>query len=223
MTHSFSRIFFISHLQRRWQGDLSIVLYGTDVEESRILDYLSQRNYERRVSIVLYLVRNGTAEASVFPINTLRNIGIRATRTTHYAVVDFDIWPAGADPLLPSPVDTLFGAVKALDPEVLNHERVAIIIPVFFYDLGMVLPQCRSFSSCIRLCRLRGRFIRRGEELFPKDRAQLLACVRSRLCSMGKTNILTHVSERWRVQRRTTPSRSGSCGTRGRCRSCGAS
>ena len=101
MTHSFSRIFFISHLQRRWQGDLSIVLYGTDVEESRILDYLSQRNYERRVSIVLYLVRNGTAEASVFPINTLRNIGIRATRTTHYAVVDFDIWPAGADPLLP--------------------------------------------------------------------------------------------------------------------------
>lgn len=84
MTHSFSRIFFISHLQRRWQGDLSIVLYGTDVEESRILDYLSQRNYERRVSIVLYLVRNGTAEASVFPINTLRNIGSapRAPRTT---------------------------------------------------------------------------------------------------------------------------------------------
>lgn len=94
ITHSYSRIFFITHLQRRWQGDLSIVLFGTDTEEAKFLSYLSARTYEPRVSIVLYLVRNGTKEASVFPINKLRNIGIRNMRTTHYVVFDFDIWPA---------------------------------------------------------------------------------------------------------------------------------
>ena len=94
LTRSYSRVFFITHFQQRWQGDLSIVLFGYDTEEAKFLSYLSSRSYEARVSIILYLVRNGTKEASVFPINKLRNIGIRNTRTTHYVVLDFDIWPA---------------------------------------------------------------------------------------------------------------------------------
>ena len=198
------------------------MLYATDTEESTVLNYLDQRTYEPRVSIILYLVRNGTKEASVFPINKLRNIGIRATRTTHYAVVDFDIWPAGTSALLSSPVESLFDSMMALDPKILNNDNVAVIIPVFFFDLGSILPQCTSLSSCIHLYPSNGRFIHSGEQLFPKDRVHLLACLRSRMCAMDKVNVLTHVGAWWRVHRRTTSNRSGSIGTRVLCRSCDA-
>lgn len=75
----------------------------------------------------------------------------------------------------------------------LNREKVAIIIPVFFYDHSTILPQCRALSSCIRLSLSRRRFIRRGNELFPEDRYQMLGCIRARVCSIEKTNVLTHV------------------------------
>ena len=74
---------------------MSIVIFGMHDMEETILSYLSSRSYEDRLTIVLYLVKSVSEEALHFPINKLRNIGIRSSQTSHYIVIDMDVWPAG--------------------------------------------------------------------------------------------------------------------------------
>ena len=61
-----------------------------DMEQS-ILKYYN----EPRLTTILYLVDNLSDESIDFPINKLRNLGIKSTHTTHYLVIDMDVWPAG--------------------------------------------------------------------------------------------------------------------------------
>ena len=70
------------------------MFFGTNLDEEKYLSYMSHHDYDTRMVILLYLVRNETNADVVFPINTLRNIGIRNSRTTHYIVFDLDVWPA---------------------------------------------------------------------------------------------------------------------------------
>ena len=72
---------------------LSLLIYGTDLDEPKIIDYLNKRSYDRRLSLIVYLVKNGTKESEIFPINALRNLAIKNSVTTHYMVIDFDVWP----------------------------------------------------------------------------------------------------------------------------------
>ena len=74
---------------------MSIVIFGMNDMEETILSYLNTHSYEDRLTIVLYLVNSTSEEALRFPINKLRNIGIRSSHTTHYLVIDMDVWPAG--------------------------------------------------------------------------------------------------------------------------------
>lgn len=65
-----------------------------DMEQS-ILKYYNEHSYESRLTTILYLVDNLSDESIDFPINKLRNLGIKSTHTTHYLVIDMDVWPAG--------------------------------------------------------------------------------------------------------------------------------
>ena len=65
-----------------------------DMEQS-ILRYYNEHSYESRLITILYLVDNLSDESIDFPINKLRNLGIKSTHTTHYLVIDMDVWPAG--------------------------------------------------------------------------------------------------------------------------------
>lgn len=62
--------------------------------EGPILQYFSTHQYDERLTVLLYLVDPNADEALDFPINKLRNLGIRSTHTTHYMVIDMDVWPA---------------------------------------------------------------------------------------------------------------------------------
>lgn len=125
---------------------MSLVFYGTDLEESQFLSYFQQRDYPDRLSVVLYLVRNGTEAAHVFPINKLRNIGIRNTRSTHYIVFDMDAWPSSE----------VYSSLVSLPQSILTSHNSLVIVPIFFFDLGVFLIHCREFSSCVKMyCRWR--------------------------------------------------------------------
>lgn len=120
---------------------MCLVFYGMDEDEDKYLDYFSKRTYSPLLSIILYLVRSDSKEASTFPINTLRNLGIRNTFTSHYIVFDMDVWPAR----------DLYMQLSSIPQSVKDDTKSLVIIPIFFYDLGIVLPQCRSLSNCTRL------------------------------------------------------------------------
>ena len=150
----YSRVFFIPHLLERWNGlerirtlmgrSMSLVFYGTDLEESQFISCFKQRDYPTRLSVVLYLVRNGTEASRVFPINQLRNIGIRNSRSTHYIVFDMDAWPNRE----------VYSSLVSLPTSILNNDQSLVVVPIFFFDLGVFLTNCREFSSCVKLyCR----------------------------------------------------------------------
>lgn len=120
---------------------ICLVFYGTDEEEDKFLDYFAERTYSPTLSLILYLVRRNSEESANFPINSLRNLGIQNTFTSHYIVFDMDVWPAR----------NLYVQLASLPTAVKKEERSLVIIPIFFYDLGVVLPQCKSLSNCTQL------------------------------------------------------------------------
>ena len=48
-------------------------------------------------------------------------------------------------------LDTLYNEFASLSPKILRRDDVAIILPLVFYDLGMVLNQCRELSQCVKV------------------------------------------------------------------------
>lgn len=90
-------------------------------------------------------------------------------------------------------IESLYDSFNALSSKVLNREDVAIILPLIFFDLGVVLPQCRELSSCIKLFELFSLLINRGHYYFPHDKYELDGCLRSRVCMYHKSNLFTHV------------------------------
>lgn len=161
---------------------MCLVLYGTDLDEEKYLTYFSQRNYDSRLTTILYLVRNGTEVSKTFPINALRNLGIRMSRSTHYIVFDMDVWPTM----------NLYDSLISLSPSILNSEHSLIIVPIFFFDLGVMLPQCRSLSNCTKLYDLFNSVICSGLQYFPENLVQLKTCIRTRVCMFHKADMFTH-------------------------------
>lgn len=47
-----------------------------------------------RVRIILYISRRSRDPKGVYPVNKLRNIAIVNVVTTHFLVMDMDMWPA---------------------------------------------------------------------------------------------------------------------------------
>lgn len=64
--------------------------------EEIICQYYRTHTYDDRLTTIMYLVDDESDESIDFPINKLRNLGIRSTHTTHYLVLDMDVWPAGS-------------------------------------------------------------------------------------------------------------------------------
>lgn len=48
-----------------------------------------------RVRIILYIPRISRDPKGIYPVNKLRNIAIVNCVTTHFLVMDMDMWPAG--------------------------------------------------------------------------------------------------------------------------------
>ena len=161
---------------------MCLVMYGMDYEEEKYLTYFSQRNYDSRLTTILYLVKNGTETANTFPINALRNLGIRMSRSTHYIVFDMDVWPA---------MD-LCDSLMSLSPEILNSEKSLVIVAIFFYDLGVMLLQCGSLSNCTKLYMFLDSLMCSGLQYFPSNRTVLRACIRARVCMSHKADVFTH-------------------------------
>ena len=139
ITCSYDRIEFIGEHAWRWQGNLIFVIYCDEIEEQLVLKWIATHSIPDRIMLVLHIV-SSSYRAKVFPINKLRNLGITNVRTTHYVVMDMDMWP----------VRTLFDEVQKAPLDVLKNPMSAIIIPLMFFNQDRILGFCSSFESCMR-------------------------------------------------------------------------
>ena len=83
---------------------------------------LGGRDFEAHVTLLPMVSEDMNAS---YPINTLRNLAIRAVRTSHFIVLDVDLWPSAS----------LYHAVMAA-PEALLRSKYARarVVPAFELD-----------------------------------------------------------------------------------------
>lgn len=74
-----------------------IVVNGKVEEEKAIIDYLREHYIPKRLTLLIYLVSPRNPQYKMFPVNMLRNLAIRNVRTSHYMIMDMDMWPTRSD------------------------------------------------------------------------------------------------------------------------------
>ena len=71
------------------------VIYCSDSElASSVTSYLASQPPDR-VTTLFYSHSRKNVYAKDFPVNLLRNVGIRTVRTSHFLVLDMDMWVNG--------------------------------------------------------------------------------------------------------------------------------
>lgn len=118
---SFSPLLFVVHMKEEEEGKFAEFLHRP---ENAILCSSA------RITLLAYISRNNSFFHSNYPINILRNIGIRHTRTSHFLVLDTDMWVS----------QTSYEMLMKIPDTIWASPRIAVVIPAFF-SLGWSLPQ----------------------------------------------------------------------------------
>ena len=73
-----------------------IVMHVNRLEVTKVKTMLSSIKIRKTVHVILHIVQTANLRAHkyTFPVNHLRNIGIRHVVTSHFLVLDMDGWPA---------------------------------------------------------------------------------------------------------------------------------
>lgn len=74
-------------------SSMLIVVNGKLKEEKSIINFIRDHYLPNRLTMLLYLVSPSNPRYYTFPVNMLRNLAIRNVRTSHYMVMDMDMWP----------------------------------------------------------------------------------------------------------------------------------
>ena len=115
-----SRLSYLAESARRWSGPLVAgVLLPPGVAPA---DAMGGVTLPSSATVVTLSATGGNAP---YPINVLRNRAIREVRTTHYVVLDVDLWPSAS----------LRDEVLSLPTALLARKYAAIVLPAFQLDL----------------------------------------------------------------------------------------
>lgn len=129
------RIFFFPHLVQRWGGPMSVAVYlKSNVEKEQVTQLLAQSSLPRSITLSFYVTKDPTE----YPYNKLRNIALSKIVTSHFWVMDMDMWPC----------DGLYESLHHLDSRFLNDDHLAVIVPSFEYVED--LKSCEDFESCVQ-------------------------------------------------------------------------
>ena len=142
--------------------------------------YVLELNLPDRVSIVIMPLQ---ASQHKFYVNKLRNLAIKAIRTTHFIPLDMDLWPMGSNLPLTSFLENLHSELLSLPSEILSSNETAVIIPAMFLKPELILPNCSSIMDCAI----------KSQNLFPSNKSDLRRCLKNRICFTMKERGLQHV------------------------------
>lgn len=151
------RFWMLPHICRRWGGPISFAGYfHTDN-----LQAFSLIQKVCPLALLTPLVKQ--SETEIYPINKLRNIGIKAVMTPYFILIDIDFWPDGA---LHKSLNFYARVMKALGME----KKTALIVPAFrLIDLNST---CHWAEQCPEVY----------EAAIPLDFYQLNECVSHNYC-----------------------------------------
>ena len=68
-----------------------IVISSTEQNYEKDIHFINSHFFPERLTIMLYRQE----DKNTFPINFLRNLAIRSVQTSHFLILDMDLWPTG--------------------------------------------------------------------------------------------------------------------------------
>ena len=127
-------MFFLPFLLDRWGGPLSLaVIIQSNEEENTLNEFIAQTSLPSRLTVCHFI----TSKPSEYPFNRLRNIALKHVTTSHFWVMDMDMWPS----------DNAYKTLLSLDYRYLNDDYLAVIVPSFQYMENM--RECKGFKKCV--------------------------------------------------------------------------
>lgn len=135
LIRSIQRLFYLPHLLKRWNGPVSLTVFLKSEEEEEALNqFLAETPLSSSLTICRFIASN----PAEYPYNRLRNIALRHVTTSHFWVMDMDMWPSR----------NAYETLLSLDAHYLQDEYLAVIVPAFEYKKDMT--ECNSFEKCVR-------------------------------------------------------------------------
>ena len=136
-----NRMGFFDRTLRLWNGFVIASVYCLKSEEESLIQFIESKHYPSRFHIIRYIVEDTEWNVSIYPMNVLRNEGIKRVTTTHYLVLDMDEWI----------VDSLESEISTLPSSIMEAEDVAIVIPLIMLNVNRITPYCCSLEECVKM------------------------------------------------------------------------
>lgn len=94
LTFRFDRLSFLHYFAQRWKGFLIATIKVDADSVANATQAVAELRLPPKFTVILYIVEPKDPDFFDFPVNRLRNIGIRNVRTTHFLMLDMDMWPS---------------------------------------------------------------------------------------------------------------------------------
>ena len=140
------------YLLARWRGPISTVMFVNETEVEKAFEFIF-RHRKYPITFTLYIVHNmgvnpyffeGTErvyfDKGLYPYNVLRNIGIESISTTHYLLVDIDVFPS----------TNLYDSFMR-QADLLSDPSNVVLFQLFQYT-NAPINQCKTYKCNYQLC-----------------------------------------------------------------------
>ena len=165
---------------------MCLAVWAHEEEVDKIEPFAASLTADGLVTMILYQVRRDHPNYYDFPVNLLRNICIRHITTSHFMVLDIDMWPTAS----------MHRHLVAMLPTALAEDTHAVVVPPVFLNSKKMARQCFKLSKCFDLCRHGGSVRRRSRAQAPRSVSDLKKCVDEKLCLLVKEGGFAHVRVR---------------------------
>ncbi|KAK8816244.1 hypothetical protein WA556_001189 [Blastocystis sp. ATCC 50177/Nand II] len=198
---SADRLFYLRHLLQRWEGPISIAVMVNKSELSSVEKSIKRSNFSSRLRLTLYIVgvsdqpdcvygfekkKLVCRESRIYPRNLLRNLAVDNTLTSHFLLIDEDVWPAY----------TAYTALTSLPQAYLANPFNAMILPTFALSNSVLSPSmCTTLRSCVDS----------AARFFPKNKEALAVCLRRGKCTAANPAAHDYLPANWTNLPPTTP------------------
>lgn len=169
------RLFYLNYFLKRWNGcilvsvvirsPISITVFLNRTELPEVEAYIQKSKFPKRLRLALYVTAISDEkdcvyhfvddelvclEQTVYPLNRLRNIAIDNTRTSHFILLDMDMWPASNLHNIFYLIENAYPVLMTLPPSYYANPYNVMIIPAFFLSKNVLDSEyCKDLKSCV--------------------------------------------------------------------------